>query len=278
MEKVSLKDFRVIPDINSVRKEDISDEIYFSPAYSGYISNSRLKWIDPKASGNPSLFRNPPRLKTGSLAIGSCIHECLLQPEEFELGPKLGKPSAKLGEVMDAIPAFLNEGIGLDDAIKQAALKVDYYSNTIDSKIETIKDVWNEYFVKYNNLDLTEKTRRIVSDKDWDVVNGCLESCKSNPDIMNLLHPKDVFGQPIECHCEDAFFMDYIVIYKGHQCATLHFKMKADAWSIDYENKVLTLNDLKSTSHPVQSFMKEDVGSFYHYSYARQMAEFYTAL
>lgn len=69
-EKVKLKDFRIIPDFSSVRKEDISDEIYFSPAYSGYISNSRLKWIDPKDNGNPALFKNPPRLKTQSLGIG----------------------------------------------------------------------------------------------------------------------------------------------------------------------------------------------------------------
>ena len=271
MDKVKLKDFKIIPDINSVRKEDISDEVYFSPAYSGYISNSRLKWIDPKDGGDPAKFQNPPKLKTSSLAIGSCVHECLLQPEEFELGPKIGKPSAKLGEVMDNIPNFLNNGLSLDDAIKQAALKVDYYSSVIDSKIENIKTTWNEYSDKLKDLDLTEKVRRMVCDKDWDVVNGCLTSCTSNEDIMNLLHPKNVFGQAIESHCEDAFFMDYIVIYQGKHCATLNFKMKADNWTIDYDNKVLTLNDLKTTSHPVQNFMKEE-GSFYHYSYARQMA------
>ena len=59
MEKVQFKDFRIIPDINSVRKEDISDEVYFSPAYGFYISNSRLKWIDPKDGGTPSQFQNP---------------------------------------------------------------------------------------------------------------------------------------------------------------------------------------------------------------------------
>ena len=66
--------------------------------------------------------------------------------------------------------------------------------------------------------------------------------------------------------------MDYIVLYKNKYCATLKFKMKADNWTIDFENKVVTLNDLKTTSHPVQNFMKTDIGSFSHYSYARQMA------
>lgn len=271
MDKVKLKDFKVIPDINSVRREEIDDDTYFSKAYSGYISNSRLKYIDPTCDGSPAKFKENPKFTSQSLAIGSCVHECLLQPEAFELGPKISKPSAKLGLVMDAIPSFLEEGIGLDEAIKQAALKVDYYSNTIESKIEQIKDTWNIYSKELLKLSPTDKTRRIVSDKDWDVINGCLISCTSNKDIMSLLHPQDPFGDFIEAYCEDAFFIDYIVTYKRKNCAILPFKMKADSWTIDRDSKILTLNDLKTTSHPVQNFMK-DIGSFNTFSYARQMA------
>lgn len=272
MEKVKLSDFKIIVDINSARKEDIDDDTYFSKAYEHYISNSGLKWIDPKDGGNPSLFKNHPKLKTQSLAIGSRVHECVLQPESFELAPKIGKPSAKLGEVMDAIPAFLEEGIGLDEAIKQAALKIDYYSNSIDSKIETIKETWNIYSKSLEELNKTptEKTRRILSDKDWDIANSCIQSCLNNQEIYSKLHPVDVFGDPIESHCEDAFFADFIVIYKEHHCATLHFKMKADNWTIDFDNKVITLNDLKTTGKSVNIFMREG-NSFDHYSYARQM-------
>lgn len=279
METIDLKKFKIIPDINSVRKEDISDEVYFSPAYANYISNSRLKWIDPKEKeSSPALFKNPPKLSTDSLRIGSCIHECLLQPETFELGPKIGKPTAKLGCVMDNIPTFLKEGIGLDDAIKQAALKVGYYTSSIDSKIESIKEIWNEYSKKLDALEPSDKIVRIVSDKDWDIVNGCLQSCMSNAEIMNLLHPVDPFGDPIESYCEDAFFMDFLVVYKEKQCATIKFKMKADNWTIDPDTKLITLNDLKTTSHPVQNFMKSDIGSFANYSYARQMATYGTIL
>lgn len=274
MEKVKRSDFKISLDINSVRREEMSDETYFSSTYKNYISNSRLKWIDPSANGSPVLFQNPPKLSTDSLRIGSCIHECLLQPEEFELGPKIGKPTAKLGSVMDAIPDFLKEGIGLNDAIKQAALKVDYFSSNVDSKIEAIKEVWNQYSIGLNQLNPTNKTRRIVSDKDWDVINSCLQSCTSNEEIMNLLHPTNPFGDPIESYCEDAFFADYIVLYKNKYGTSLPFKMKADNWTIDPDTKLITLNDLKTTSHPVQNFMKTDIGSFVHYSYGRQMAAY----
>lgn len=41
--KIKFSDFEIVPVMKSVRKEDISDEIYFSKKYSKYISNSRLK-------------------------------------------------------------------------------------------------------------------------------------------------------------------------------------------------------------------------------------------
>ena len=271
-EKVKLSDFKVIPDINSVRREDISDEIYFSNNYAHYISNSRLKWIDPKANGNPALFKSNPKIINGALELGSAIHELLLQNELFELAPKVGKPGEKLGRVFDLIPKYLKENMSLDEAIKCASLKVDYYSKCIDSKIDSIKNDWNAYLSRLTKLpEETEKIRRIVSDKNWDIVNACVKSCNNNPEIFNKLHPKDIFGNPIESHYEDAFFINYIVTYKNKYCAILPFKMKADNWTIDYENKIVTLNDLKTTGHSVNDFMLEG-RSFDKFSYARQMA------
>lgn len=273
MEKVKFSDFEIKIDIDSVCKREISDEEYFSPKYGHYISNSRLKNIDPLAGGSPEKFKLNPKISSDSLRIGSTVHECLLQPNEFELGPKIDRPTAKLGLVMDAIPGFLKEGIGLDEAIKQAALKVDYYSNSINSKLNLIKETWNDYSERLEELNKTptNKVRRILANKEWDVVNACLESCKANKDIMNLLHPTTVFGDPIETYFEDALFMDYIVIYKHRNCAVLPFKMKADNWTIDSDSKIITLNDLKTTGKSVNYFMKED-GSFNHYDYSRQMA------
>lgn len=273
MEKVKFSDFKIIPDINSVCKREISDEEYFSPKYGHYISNSRLKNIDPLAGGSPAKYQLNPKISSDSLRIGSTVHECLLQPEEFELAPKIDRPTAKLGLVMDLIPDFLKDGIGLDDAIKQAAAKVDYYSSTINTKLDSVKEVWELYSKSLEELNKTptDKVRRILANKEWDIVNGCLESCKANADIMTLLHPTTPFGDKIEAYFEDALFMDYIVTYKGKTCAILPFKMKADNWTIDTDSKILTLNDLKTTGKSVQCFMRED-GSFNHYDYSRQMA------
>lgn len=273
MDKVKLSDFRIIPDINSVRKEEIDDETYFSPKYSNYISNSALKWINPAEGGSPALFKNHPKLDTASLKIGSAVHEILLQPESFELAPKVGNPGSKLGEVFNLIPSFMVDGVGLDEAIKKAALKVDYFSASIDKKIQSIKDAYLPYAKKLEEVKSipTEKELIILSDKDWDIVNGCVKSCLSNEEIMAKLHPTTSSGEPIMSFYEDALFMDYLVTYKGKNCSNLHFKMKADNWTIDFENKIIVLNDLKTTGKSVNCFMRED-GSFYHYNYARQLA------
>lgn len=72
METINLKfsDFRIIPDIESAHREAIDDATYFSSKYAKFISNSRLKYINPEESGSPELFLNPPKLKTTSLSRG----------------------------------------------------------------------------------------------------------------------------------------------------------------------------------------------------------------
>lgn len=62
--------------------------------------------------------------------------------------------------------------------------------------------------------------------------------------------------------------MNFIAEHENNSCV-LKFKMKADNWTIDLENKIITLNDLKTTSHKVDQFMNT---SFNYYFYQRQFA------
>jgi len=257
---ISLKDFKIIPDMSSIRKMDMSDEEYFSKKYNNYISNSRLKYINPKFT-------------TNSLNIGSAVHELILQPKDFVLLPKMGKPSAKLGEVADMVYNLEKDGVDRIDAIRQACLKVGYFVNQIDRKINFIIEKCTPYWDKLNE----PRTKKVdveeilLSDNDYDTVTACIDSCNSNSEIMSKLHPTDAFGEPYESYNEIAFFIDFIVTYKDKQCARLKFKMKADNYTIDRENRILTLNDLKTSSKPAAWFMNEEYGSLIHYHYYRQL-------
>lgn len=269
--QIKFSDFEIIPVMKSVRKEEIDDKTYFSKKYSRYISNSRLRYIDPSRGGTPSQYKNPPTFTSGSLVIGSAVHEVLLQPNEFELST-LTRPSAKLGKVIEMVYELRRKGWKLYDAIHEACNSVVYYVNSIDKKIPSIIKSGIEYYVTRLKLDKQqhEKEQIYLGESDHKIVSSCLQSCYDNRTLMNKLRPTDMFGDPIEAYNEDALFIDFLVTYKG-RCVTLPFKLKADNWTIDYDSKVVTLNDLKTTGHLISGFM--DPGhSFDNFAYDIQMA------
>ena len=45
---INLNDIKLSPVLESVYRSKISDAEYFSSSYSNYISNSRLKYINPE--------------------------------------------------------------------------------------------------------------------------------------------------------------------------------------------------------------------------------------
>lgn len=271
---VRLSDFKIIPLFDSIQRIDMDDETYFSSKYKDYISNSRLKYINPKEDGSPEMYRTPQQVTTSSLTIGSSVHECLLQPESFILGPKMGKPSAKLGQVADYVYAHRQDNIPIEETIKEASRVVGYYVNQINSKIPGIIEKCTPY---WNKLDEPRWKKEgvkeiILSDSDHKTVSGCLESCFDNREFMNKLHPTDAFGDPLESYNEIAFLIEFLVTYKGKPEKILKFKMKADNYTIDLDNKKIVLNDLKTTGKPAAWFMNESYGSLVHYHYYRQLA------
>lgn len=268
MEQIKLSDFKIIPITDSAERLKISDEEYFSKKYSNYISNSRLKYINVKEGGSPDLYRHPPKLETQSLLLGSAIHELVLQPEAFSLGEKCNKPSAKLGATLDKIKVYRKKGLSIYDSIVQASQDCNYYVNQIDAKI---KKIIKEGFNYYWNTRNCDDSVILLNNKDWDICNACLTGVNNNDAIQSALNPKDDFLSPLPSFNEDALFLDVMVTYKD-KFTILKLKMKADNWTIDEDNKILTLNDLKTTSKPIGLFMKRAGGSFFHYHYYRQFA------
>lgn len=269
MKEINFKDFKVIPILSSIKRVDMSDEEYFSKTYRDYVSNSRLKNINPVEGGSPSLYKNPPHFSTQSLVVGSAVHERLLQPESFELAPKMGRPTAKLGNCIDAAIKYRKQGYSIYESIIKGSDDADYYAGRLTySRIKSILKAGLPYYFAQKNLKGTEI---VLSDPDYDTVTSCIKSVENNSEILNTLYPETAFGDKIPSYNEDAFFMDYIVMYKD-KATILKYKMKIDNWTIDTENKVLTLNDLKTSYKPASWFMNPEYGSMYHYHYYRQFA------
>lgn len=264
--EINLKDIKIKPILDSVRREKMSDEVYFRD-YKDYISNSKLKLINPSQDGSVDKWLAGFKDSAStSLVIGSSVHELLLQPESFSLGPDLKKPTAKLGAVIDSIKKHRAKGKSIYDSICAACEDVEYYRKSYTKKITDIIKAGLHYYI--NSKDYNDSVL-LLSSKDRQVVQNCINSLHSIK-VNRILQPVDLFGDEILSYNEDAFFMNFKIKYEGQE-GELKIKMKADNWTIDVENKVITLNDLKTTGHLCCQFMQPG-GSLEVFHYERQFA------
>lgn len=264
--EIALRDIRIKPILESVRREKMSDEVYFKD-YKDYISNSKLKLINPAQEGSIEKWLTGFKDSAStSLVLGSSVHELLLQPECFSLGPDLNKPTAKLGAVIDSIKKHRLSGKTIYNSICAACEDVDYYRKSYTKKIIDIIKAGLGYYINSKNYD---ESVILLSTKDRQIVENCLASLEAIK-VNRILNPTDLFGDPILSYNEDAFFMDFKIGYEDKE-GILKIKMKADNWTIDVDNKIITLNDLKTTGHLCCQFMKPG-GSLETFHYERQFA------
>lgn len=265
--EINLNEIRIEPILESMHREKISDEVYFSDKYRDFISNSRLKLMNPAQGGDPQKYKaGMDGKKTSSLFLGSCIHCLVLQKDEFTLGPDLKKPSAKLGMVIDSIKVYRKNGYSIYNSIVNACKHVGYYAENINNwRISQIIKEGLYYYINSKSLD---DTIILASPKDRNTIINCVNNLANNYAVKTILNPTDMFGEPIPSFNEEAFFLDFKVTFQEKE-HIIKFKMKADNWTIDLDNKIITLNDLKTTSHMSCKFMST---SWKDYNYDRQFA------
>lgn len=269
MQQIKLKDFKVIPILDSARHLDISDDEYFGSKYVKYISNSKLASICPAQGGSMAKFYGPSEhINTSSLALGTAVHCCTLQPDDFTLAPKIGKPTAKLGQVCDAYVKYIKRGLSKEESAQRACIDAQYYINQIANKIPKVIEAGDIYYTQVKDFDNSIIT---LDDRSWDTATQCIKNLKLNSLIQSKLHPTDDFMDELPSFNEDTLFLDFLVTYQDSRCTTLHMKGKLDNWTINEESKLLTLNDLKTTSHILKWFTHREYGSLYKYHYLRQL-------
>lgn len=266
--QLNLKDVKLKVDKESIQRKKISDEEYFSAEYSDYISNSRLKLLDPSKGGSIEKYlAGFPDKKSHSFVVGDTIHKLMLQPESYELAPDLGLPTAKLGETTDRACEMRMNGYKIYDAIQLASHYADYFKDRLPfTKLQYILKLGTPFYYKQKEYD--RKKYIFLSANDLEICNECVQHLKANTWVTKTLHPKDMFGDYLPTYNEEAFFVDIIAKYKDKE-TLLKLKMKVDNWSVDVENKKVILSDLKTSSHNINGFMDYWFGE---YSYGRQFA------
>lgn len=263
----------------------ISDDEYFSSNYKQYISNTKLKLINPDEGGTPQLYKEGLKFDYNpSIEFGSIIHELLLQPEEFELKDYDFKPSAKLGLFIDNVIQFRKEGLSIYNSLWKASEKANYYKGKLTPRLiqKAIEQGLQYYLdVTKNNLLDSTKTPIVTSKKIKDACINCLKSIEESKEFYPYLKEQNLSNNKIFKN-EEALFIDIKVILPDNKIIILPFKCKLDNYSIDPDTKEIILNDLKTTSKLVSYFMGNTIeengedkfinGSFQKFHYYRQLA------
>lgn len=248
---------------------DIPDEEYFSDTYKDYISNSRLSYINPEQGGSYNLYLENPKKESSSLLLGSAVHCLTLQPDDFLLVDTVDRPTAKAGLMADSLYKP-NGSIPTKEEIIAASDKVNYYKGKMDDKkidelLSKCTNYWrNRALFEHDYKDSKELI--YLDPKNREILKSCLNSISGCKEIQSLLHPEYVMSKPISLN-EQAILIDFELKFPDGYSTIVKFKSKLDNFTIEPDDNLVTLNDLKTTGHILSEFE----GSFEKYHYYRQM-------
>lgn len=267
---MKLNDIKITPLLDTLRLEDISDEEYFSEKYSDYVSNSRLSLINPEQGGSPEdYFITKPKEYSDSLILGSAVHGLILQPDDYVLVEGVNRPTAKAGYMADFL---YNKGkVPTDEEIIHASDVIDYYKGKMnDKKIADLKDKSLEYWKTraiWEDRNKEElRTPIFLDEKKRDTVKGMVKAFTSFKDFTNLLNPSYLVEKPHSGN-EKTILLDVIAEVPDFKPITLRLKSKLDNYILDTESNKVIVNDIKTTSKPVNWFKS----AFTKYHYYREL-------
>lgn len=271
-----LSNIKITPLLDTLYLEDIDDSIYFSERYADYISNSRMSLINPAQDGSPQAFfegLSKNSKFTSNLAFGSTVHELVLQPESFFLCEDINAPTAKVGIMADLLYGMsINGELPNDEQIRNIAIKVDYYKGLpTPSQMKKVKDTIKSYFkerYKFEQNSTDERKAIYLDEKSRDRLLEILSSLNNNSGIQNLLHPKDLFGEPLKSENEKTILLDIQVDMPDVEPFIMKLKAKLDNYTIDPINNIITVNDVKTTGK-LCSYFQESIQNFH---YNRELA------
>ena len=147
-----------------------------------------------------------------------------------------------------------------DDEIKSMSYKIGYYKDKLTpNRLKEFRDkaepYWRDRFLfEQNNPHIERSKTRIYTDeKNFELLTNCLKTLGENKDIQKLLNPTGIVEKPIIGN-ERTILMDIEMKIPDYESRIYHLKAKLDNFSIDTEENVITVNDLKTTSRPAVQF------------------------
>lgn len=238
-----------------------SNEIYPKPEYFGVDaeSNSRFKAINPEEGGSPRKYLNfikadEERVESVDMERGSLIHSYVEDPSKFKI-QESDKPEGKTGEIADLVAATIGSNMLLsglthlpeDDTdfklyVVDAARKIGYNPKWGDDAIiKNVLPVIKPYVLEHLEFDTTGKIA--MTKKTKEIVTNCTISLESHDVARQHLFREEASGINIFKETE---------IYWEVQGSRR--KAKVDMFTLDYNNKVIIVDDLKSGAFNISTY------------------------
>jgi hypothetical protein len=225
------------------------NKLLFSPVvfYSHYVLNEREESVD------------------AHLVAGKAIHCLLLEDdkfnEQFIITPsKL--PTGNNKYVVDQCFAAFSEQVDTDlelDDFEQVILDT-LVSIDLHQKLKTdeqrVEKMLNDLNKKYFTYLKSRDGRTLISQEMYDSCKDTVEYVKANDKVVSLLQLGESNTQTFKVLNEQFLEMELDNYDFG-------LKGVLDNVVIDYDNKMLFINDLKTTSKPIQDFA--DSVEYYRY-------------
>lgn len=278
MSEIDYSKIKVSPIMDSLVMEKIPDEIYFSEKYADYISNSRLKLINPDQGGSPEQYFAGfagNKIYSDSLVNGSAVHELCLQPEYFELVETVNRPAGNPGFISDIV--YKKDRLPTDDELIDAAKEVGHFNGKLSTiQMKDLKAKILPYCqdrMEFEAGYTGGKEPIYLSDTARQKVKDCVSNLLNNQDIYNLLHPTGMLIEPISEN-EQAILVDLNIEMEGCDPFILKLKAKLDNFTIDKENNTLIINDIKTHGRKIGEFYD----ALLNWRYMREMAVYATLL
>lgn len=238
------------------------------------ISNSSLTYINPLQGGNPkkflTFFDDQVEKKISvNMERGTLLHDWHEHPDEFVVSDMV-KPEGVMGQWADAVYALLAQSEGgfqnyNSDIVLLA--KGSFYSN-IKDPIKA-KDNFDKNGKDYVESLFQANGKIIVTSKTGTILKSQIAALQAHKKANHML-----FGNVSSTSERKKELEVYWQVDVEGLDVPLKFKAKLDDSIFDFKNKVVYLNDLKSTGKPVSLFK----GSFISFRYYRQIAFYVNAL
>ena len=249
-------------DVNILIEEFYDKKMYFS------FSSGNLLLTAPKDFFFNYILKQREVKRDKYLVVGTLTHFLVLEGvdfrEYFAIAPE-GVPSGKGKEVIDRIfeicrnvikqngEAPGNEEYTLQDfkpEILEIMIEIDYYQNLKDDegRFAKVIDEKNEDYFQFL-MDSTETSKELVDASMIDLAGKAAEAIKEREDICQLLALNDYDENRYRVFNEFEHKMDLKDYPFG-------LKGRIDNLVVDIQEKVIYVNDLKTTSKTLSEFQE----------------------